>query len=124
MAEPVDIAALGDQLKRVRKARGGTLQTVAEQIDVSIATLSRIERGDAKSVDGTTLLAITKWMGTPAQEFQERPDVPSGKPTPDVVELHLRADRNLDKRAALALAKMFRVAYEFASERHASKRRG
>jgi len=32
--------------------------------------------------------------------------------TPDVVELHLRADKNLDKRTALALAKMFRAAYD------------
>lgn len=41
-----------------------------------------------------------------------QPDVPG----PDVIELHLKADKNLDKQAALALARMFRVAYAYAAE--------
>jgi len=119
VAEPVDVAILGERLKRERKARELTLRDVAGQADISIATLSRIERGDAKSVDSPTLLALSKWMGAGAEEFLERPDFadahrPSAekRTTPDVVELHLRADKNLDKRTAIALAKMFRAAYE------------
>lgn len=118
MAEPVDVVVLGERLKRTRKAREVTLKDVAERTKISIATLSRIERGDAKSVDSPTLLALAKWMGAVASEFVERPDLDSGKSeadqhaTPDVVELHLRADKNLDKTTAIALAKMFRAAYE------------
>jgi transcriptional regulator with XRE-family HTH domain len=118
VAEPVDVVVLGERLKRMRKAREVTLKDVGERTEISIATLSRIERGDAKSVDSATLLALAKWMGADASEFVERPDLDSGKSeadqntTPDVVELHLRADKNLDKTTAIALAKMFRAAYE------------
>ena len=131
MAEPVDVAVLGERLKRMRKAREVTLKDVAERTEISIATLSRIERGDAKGIDSPTLLALAKWMGADASEFVERPDLEIGKvvteqhTTPDVVELHLRADKNLDKRTAIALAKMFRAAYDsFAQEHRQEKRRG
>ena len=119
VAEPVDVAILGERLKRERKARDLTLRDVADEADVSIATLSRIERGDTKSVDSPTLLALSKWMGARAAEFLDRPDLGDienpnveKRTTPDVVELHLRADRNLDKRTAIALARMFRAAYD------------
>jgi transcriptional regulator with XRE-family HTH domain len=130
VAEPVDVAVLGERLKRARTARAATLKEVAEQTEISIATLSRIERGDAKSVDSPTLLALAKWMGARAAEFLERPDMEIGKAvrqqaTPDVVELHLRADKNLDKRTAVALAKMFRAAYEsLAHDQRREKKRG
>ncbi len=131
MAEPVDVAVLGERLKRMRKAREVRLKDVAERTEISIATLSRIERGDAKSVDSPTLLALAKWMGADASEFVERPDLEIGKvvaerhTTPDVVELHLRADKNLDKPTAIALAKMFRAAYEsFAHEHRREKSKG
>jgi transcriptional regulator with XRE-family HTH domain len=118
LAEPVDVTVLGDHLKRVRKAREATLRDVATQTEISIATLSRIERGDTKSVDSPTLLALAKWMGAHASEFLERPELQNAQAaagrqtTPDIVELHLRADKNLDKRTAIALANMFRAAYE------------
>ncbi len=117
MAEPVDIAALGERLKRTRTERSATLKDVAQQTEVSIPTLSRIERGDTKSVDSPTLLALAKWMGVTAQEFLAQPEVQvrgqhSQRTTPDVVELHLRADKRLDKQTAVALAKMFRAAYD------------
>ena len=131
MAEPVDVAILGERLKRERKARDLTLRDVSEQADVSVATLSRIERGDAKSVDSPTLLALSKWIGARAAEFLDRPDLgdieqrTQGKrTTPDVVELHLRADRNLDKQTAMALAKMFRAAYESFSQGHVRVKKG
>jgi transcriptional regulator with XRE-family HTH domain len=131
VAEPVDVAVLGERLKRTRRAREVTLKDVAERTEISIATLSRIERGDAKGVDSPTLLALAKWMGAAASEFVERPDLQAGTvaaeqhATPDVVELHLRADKNLDKRTAIALAKMFRAAYEsFAQEERRERRKG
>jgi transcriptional regulator with XRE-family HTH domain len=127
VAEPVDVAVLGERLKRARTARAATLKEVAEQAEISIATLSRIERGNAKSVDGPTLLALAKWIGATAQEFLERPDVPTGRvpeqTTPDVVELHLRADKRLDKRTAMALAKMFRAAYDSLAHQQRAQRK-
>jgi len=116
VAEPVDVVALGERLKRVRRTRQVTLKDVAVQTDLSIATLSRVERGEAKSIDSPTLLALAKWIGAVAHEFLERPEMDDAgtapRTTPDVVELHLRADPKLDKRTALALARMFRAAYD------------
>jgi transcriptional regulator with XRE-family HTH domain len=118
---------LGERLKRARTVRAVTLRQVAELTEISIATLSRIERGDAKSVDSPTLLALAKWMGATAQEFLERPEVQrplvARQTTPDVIELHLRADRRLDKRTAMALAKMFRAAYDSLADQQRSQRK-
>jgi transcriptional regulator with XRE-family HTH domain len=127
VAEQVDVAVLGERLKRARTERAATLKEAAEQMEISIATLSRIERGDAKSVDSPTLLALAKWIGATAQEFLERPEVlppPAPKQTtPDVVELHLRADKRLDKRTAMALAKMFRAAYDSLADQQRPRRK-
>jgi transcriptional regulator with XRE-family HTH domain len=127
VAEKVDIAILGERLKRTRTGRVVTLREVAEQTEISVATLSRIERGDAKSVDGPTLLALAKWIGASAPEFLERPEVqmhaPAQQTTPDVVELHLRADKRLDKRTAMALAKMFRAAYDSLADQQRSRQK-
>lgn len=129
MAEPVDVAVLGERLKRARKAREVTLREVAEQAAISIATVSRIERGDTKSVDSATLLALARWIGADAQEFLQRPEVgcsPAAKEqgTPEIVELHLRADKNLDRQTAMMLAKMFRAAYDSLAKEQRQKKRG
>ena len=118
MAEGVDIGRLGKRLKRVRKQRGDlTLQEVADATKLHIATLSRIERGAAKEVESATLLALASWMGTAVEEFKGMPrPVDRGnkiiEETPDIVELHLRADKKLDKKTATALGNLFRAAYD------------
>jgi|SRR5437879_3318256 len=117
MAEGIDVGRLGERLRRVRLQREKTLKEVAEATGVSVATLSRIERGDANDIESATLLAITDWMGTRVDKLKEKPKpvVRGGKmveETPDIVELYLRADKKLDERTATALAKVFRAAYD------------
>lgn len=117
MAERIDVARLGELLRRVRLQRGLTLRGVKEATGISIATLSRIERGAAKDLKSPTLLTLTTWLGTAVERLRERPAVvaPAGRvaeDTPEIVELHLRADKKLDKKTATALSRMFRVAYE------------
>jgi len=114
--EAIDLDLLGERLRRCRETMQVPLRTVSEKTGVSVATLSRIERKEAKGIESGTLLAITEWMGVPVEELIERPMVHDTRNTPDVVELHLRADRNLDKQTATALAKMFRAAYEALSK--------
>jgi transcriptional regulator with XRE-family HTH domain len=117
MSRGIDVAQFGEQLRRVRLKRKKTLEEVSEQTGVPIPTLSRIERGAAKDVKSKTLLALSGWMGTSIEKLQEKP-VPvlhGGRPvaeTPDIVELHLRADKRLDPRTAMVLAKMFRATYD------------
>ena len=118
MPEPVDVERLGQRLRRVREERGLTLEKLWTEIGVSIATLSRIERGGSKEIDGGTLILLCRWLGARPEEFRpgaEPPKVPGRKApanTPEAVELYLRADKNLDQRAASLLAEMFKAAYE------------
>ena len=44
----IDYSVIGERLKRARKEKHFTQEQLAEQIDVSIAFLSRIERGSSQ----------------------------------------------------------------------------
>lgn len=141
----VSVSELADRLFRKRKGRILTLGQASEQIGVSVATLSRLERqrheshavgeGTGKFVPDTrTLAAVAHWLDVPLGQIVGG-DVPEpigtrapilvpavthreGESVPDMVEAHLRADRRLDGEAALALAQMFRVAYDQFSRLH------
>jgi transcriptional regulator with XRE-family HTH domain len=113
----IDPESLGERLRNTRAKREFTLKEVSEATGLSIATLSRIERGEAKSLNGDTLIEICDWMGVEVESLSKEPPtvVKHGKPvesTPDIVELHLRADKNLDQKTARALATLFRTVYE------------
>src|SRR3954467_7322529 len=108
MADAIDFELLGQRLRKVRKERDMTPEEVWKATGVSVPTLSRIERGDAKGLLGETLIALSNWIGTSAKLWRKAETVDS---TPDVVELHLRADKNLDRKTADALAQLFRAAY-------------
>jgi transcriptional regulator with XRE-family HTH domain len=95
-----------------------TLREVAEATGISVPSLSRIERGAAKEFKSGTLLNLSQWLGINVNDLSgsPRPVVRRGgkiiEATPDVVELHLRADKKLNKKSATALANLFRMAYE------------
>lgn len=117
MPQGIDPEWLGERLRGVRQRRKLTLQEVAAQTGISVATLSRIERGACKSLKSDTLVTLTDWMGTEVEMLKKEPStvVQQGKLlhyTPDIVELHLRADKNLDRKTATALANLFRSVYE------------
>jgi transcriptional regulator with XRE-family HTH domain len=131
MAENIDLAYLAERLRTARRERVKTLQQVANDVKVSVATLSRIERGEARGVDGETLLALAKWLDLPADHLSEKPKLPSlpggassPSSTPDVIELHLRADPKLSSQTAKALATMFRIAYEQMAKQKKTKSGG
>lgn len=116
MADGVNVKLLGEHLRRTRKERKLRLVQVHLQTGVSVASLSRIERGGSEEISSATLIKLCDWMKQPVEVFKENPEVPTRlrrtQSTPDLVELHLRADRKLDKTTADALAAMFRTAYE------------
>ncbi len=118
MPEPIDVERLGQRLRRVRAQREFTLEQLFKATGVSVATISRVERGGSRDIDGGTLVSLCKWMGVRPEEFKpgaEAPELPGGDTaasTPEAVELYLRADKNLDSRTASLLAEMFRAAYE------------
>jgi len=117
---PTNVRGLGMLVRRKRHRDGLTLRDVADQTGLKVPTISRVERGDAQDLEASTLLALCTWVGANPDDFKEGaalPALPAGKAkirhnTPDVVELYLRADKNLSKKTASALSTLFRTAYE------------
>jgi transcriptional regulator with XRE-family HTH domain len=115
---------LGDSIRRKRAAEQLTLRDAAEQTGIGASTLWRLERGQGLP-DSATLARLTRWLGVPPERFMDMPVAEKrrsvafypSESTPDVVEAHLRADRNLSPQTARALAELFRVAYNQFAEK-------
>lgn len=120
----VELSDIGRLIREKRTRDGLSLVAASQESGVSAATLSRIERrtdsfsANQSLPDVRTLDALTSWLGVSISGagFAEPPTrvnahlEPSS--TPDIVEAHLRADRNLDAKKAELLAQVFRAAYE------------
>jgi len=112
-------------VREKRRLEHLTLEAAAQQTGVSAATLSRLERRATTSASGRemptpdtrTLSAIADWLGVAVGGGGSTTiDISSDSPLPNVIEAHLRADRNLDSDTAALLARMFRAAYLQATE--------
>lgn len=120
----ISTAELGRAIKRRREELKLSLRDVADETGVSASTLSRIENGTGKP-DADNIARLTQWLKMPIDRVMVRnADDDEVKPviyypheaTPEIVEAHLRADRNLSEETASALSELFRVAYtQFAS---------
>jgi transcriptional regulator with XRE-family HTH domain len=132
----VNTEELGRAIRRRREELGLSLRDVATETAVSASTLSRIENGTGKP-DADNIARLTAWLDVPMERILSgrHPQSESTKavvyypqePTPEIVEAHLRADRNLTPETAAALSEVFRVAYtQFSrkdTEKTAKKRR-
>jgi transcriptional regulator with XRE-family HTH domain len=116
----VNTEELGRAVKRRREELGLSLRDLADKTGVSASTLSRIENGTGKP-DADNIARLTAWLDMPMERIlgSRQPDSGEAKPvvyfarepTPEIVEAHLRADRNLTPETAAALSELFRVAY-------------
>lgn len=125
---------LGRAIRRKRESLGLSLRDVADETTVSASTLSRIENGTGKP-DADNIARLTKWLDVPMERILGDSDSGAAaavvyfarESTPEIVEAHLRADRNLTPETATALSELFRVAYTQFSrsepEKTARKRR-
>ena len=131
----VNTEELGRAVKRRREELGLSLRDVADKTSVSASTLSRIENGTGKP-DADNIARLTAWLEVPVERIlSARPPQDDAsqaviyypqEPVPEIVEAHLRADRNLNPETAAALSELFRVAYnQFSrtSDKTAKKRR-
>ena len=116
----INTMELGRAIKRRREELGLSLRDVADVTNVSASTLSRIENGTGKP-DSDNIARLTNWLDMPVDRLMKRQgDGDSVEPviyypheaTPEIVEAHLRADRNLSPETAKALSELFRVAYQ------------
>lgn len=116
----INTVELGRAIKRKREAAGLSLRDVADETSVSASTLSRIENGTGKP-DADNIARLTEWLNVPMERIMgHRHEVGDEakavvyfpqEATPEIVEAHLRADRNLTPETAKALSELFRVAY-------------
>src|SRR5215510_5342601 len=116
----VNTEELGRAVKRRREELELSLRDVANETGVSASTLSRIENGTGKP-DADNIARLTNWLDVPMERIlggrqidsqESKPVVYFARePTPEIVEAHLRADRNLTPETAAALSELFRVAY-------------
>ena len=116
----VNTVELGRAIRRKREEAGLSLRDVANETGVSASTLSRIENGTGKP-DADNIARLTAWLDVPIERVMSgQPDGDQSiavvyfpqEPTPQIVEAHLRADRNLTPETAKALSELFRVAYQ------------
>jgi transcriptional regulator with XRE-family HTH domain len=117
----VNTVELGRAIRRKREEMGLSLRDVADETQVSASTLSRIENGTGKP-DADNIARLTRWLDMPMERVMGGRRGEDGtdtapvvyfphEATPDIVEAHLRADRNLNPETAKALSELFRVAY-------------
>lgn len=108
------------KIKAKKRETGLGVREAAKAAGISAATFSRLERGTAATLpDVGTLEKLARWLGVTLGDLLGERSAPRGTTpeasTPDLVEVHLRADRNLTPETAKALAEMFKVLYQQAS---------
>ena len=115
----INTMELGRAIKRRREELSLSLRDVADVTFVSASTLSRIENGTGKP-DADNIARITSWLDMPVDRVMRSQSSEDGveavvyyphEATPEIVEAHLRADKNLSPETAKALSELFRVAY-------------
>lgn len=123
----ISTVELGRAIKRRREELGLSLRDVADVTEVSASTLSRIENGTGRP-DADNIARLTQWLDMPVDRLMKH-SVEDVEPviyyphekTPEIVEAHLRADRNLTPETANALSELFRVAYKQFSNQSGNK---
>ena len=117
----VNTEELGSAVRRRREQQNLSLRDVADQTGVSASTLSRIENGTGKP-DADNIARLASWLDMPIERVMHHGHRSASDPkpvvyyphesTPEIVEAHLRADRQLSPETAKALSELFRVAYK------------
>ena len=116
----VDPAELAKRVRAKREAEKLSLREVGEELGMSAATLSRVESGKHLP-ERDRLLRLADWAGMPlgsaARGARNRQVHGVDASTVEAVELHLRADKNLDPDDAEVLVQMVKIAYDRMSQR-------
>lgn len=110
------LAQLPALIKAKRRETKESLRDIAQKSGISASTLSRLERGTMTSIPDTeTLTKMATWLEVSLDFLlQENVDVERQSPqlsTPDLIEVHLRADKDLSPETAMALSETFRLLY-------------
>ena len=110
----LDRDLLAQYLQEKLSAEELTLRDAAPEIGCSVATLSRLLKGNAEGIqpDTTTLIKAASWVGRSISDFQK-----GSRPTTSnltEVELHLRALPELSDKDKDALVAMVKAVHDAA----------
>jgi len=113
----IGIVRLGRLLRERRGNRG--VRELAEEIQVSAATLSRVERGKLPDIE--TFTKICKWLKVDPAQILDITDFPNrsrreNSEDPTTIAAHFRADTALDPQAAQDLAQLILAAHRVFTE--------
>lgn len=123
MSATVPVEQLGATLRERRAQLGVSLRAVEQHTAISAATLSRIERGSTP--DLAIIERLASWLGVSVHASGGAPpDKPQLIRTDaelrDTIEVHLRANKNLSREMARALANTFDTLVRMEMERAAA----
>jgi transcriptional regulator with XRE-family HTH domain len=96
------------------------VRSAAKECGVDASTLSRLENGAYSTLpDATTLEKLAEWLNSSVDALLggEGKDPLENSTLPEVVEVHLRADKNLSPKTAKALSDMFKQLYVQATKK-------
>jgi len=105
----VDMKLVGDLVRQKRKRENMSLREAAVQVRISAPTLQRVETGQLPTV--SVLVRVADWLGVKVDDLRQRPSE-SPRGTVAQIEIFLRADPNLDRKAAAAIANIVREVYD------------
>jgi transcriptional regulator with XRE-family HTH domain len=112
LVDPVELAT---RVRAKRSSDGLSARAAAKLLGMSAATISRVETGKHLP-ERDHLLRLADWASVPlgATARAQRNDLVHGHnaSTIEAVELHLRADENLDPEDADLLVQLVRTAYD------------
>src|SRR5438876_729024 len=109
----ISTSELGQAIKRRREELNLSLRDVGDLTQVSSSTLSRIENGTGRP-DADNIARITRWLDMPVDRLIAKHQSNKVDPvvyypherTTDIIEAHLRADKNLTPETAKALSEL------------------
>ena len=112
----VDAAQLARRVRSHREAQGLSLRSAAKELDMSPATLSRVEGGEHLP-QRDHLLRLARWAEMPLETVPGKGGSKASvhgdqASTLEAVSLHLRADEDLEPEDAEILVDLVRTAYE------------
>ncbi len=98
---------LGRKLKAERRRRQLSLRDLADEIDVSFNTLSRVERGHLPDFKNYERIVI--WLEAPGDSLFDQ--VRGAAPTPEIIAKHLHSDSRLKPEDATKIASLVQDLY-------------
>lgn len=112
----VDAHELAKRVHAKRDSQKLSLRGAAKELEMSAATISRVESGEHLP-ERDHLIRLANWAGLPlgsagARQARNAAVHGDNAETLEAVELHLRADQDLDADDAEILVELVRAAYE------------